>query len=105
MIHRQGIHVLVDLSGHTAHNRLPVFSYRPAPVQASWLGYFATTGLPEMDYFLGDPYTVTRIRTTPFLGANLESARNMVMSCATEPANSDFAAPSSKEWVCHLWQL
>ena len=57
LIHQAGIHVLIDLSGHTAHNRLPVFSFKPAPTQVSWLGYFATTGLPEMDYFLGDPYT------------------------------------------------
>ncbi len=56
LIRENGIHVLIDLSGHTAYNRLPVFSYRPARVQATWLGYFATTGLPEMDYFLGDPW-------------------------------------------------
>ena len=54
LIHQQGIHVLIDLSGHTANNRLPVFAYKPAPVQVSWLGLPMTTGIPEMDYVLGD---------------------------------------------------
>jgi predicted O-linked N-acetylglucosamine transferase (SPINDLY family) len=56
LVYDDGIHVLIDLSGHTAHNRLPVFASRPAPVQVSWLGYFATTGLNEIDYLLGDNY-------------------------------------------------
>ncbi len=44
------IDVLVDLSGHTGGNRLPVFARKPAPVSASWFGYMNTTGLTTIDY-------------------------------------------------------
>lgn len=54
LIHDDGVHVLLDLSGHSQHNRLPLFAWKPTPVQASWLGYFASTGVAEIDYFLGD---------------------------------------------------
>jgi len=58
MIHDDGIDVLVDLAGHTNWSGLAVFAHRPAPVQASWLGFFATTGCRAIDYFIGDPHTL-----------------------------------------------
>ena len=54
-IYRDGIDILVDLAGHTAGRTLPILAHRPAPVQISGIGYFASTGLSAVDYFLADP--------------------------------------------------
>lgn len=53
-VRRDGIDVLVELTGHTAHNRLGAMAMRPAPVQATWIGYPNSTGLAAIDYRLTD---------------------------------------------------
>ncbi|CAK0760902.1 protein O-GlcNAc transferase [Gammaproteobacteria bacterium] len=53
-IRQDKIDILIDLAGHTEGNRLRVFCYRPAPIQISFLKYWETTGISEIDFVLMD---------------------------------------------------
>jgi protein O-GlcNAc transferase len=57
-IRREGIDVLVDMSGYTAGARLTLFALKPAPVQAAWIGYFGTTGLSAIDWIVADRHLI-----------------------------------------------
>jgi predicted O-linked N-acetylglucosamine transferase (SPINDLY family) len=84
IIYNDNIDILIDLSGHTSKNRLSLFSYKPAPVQASWLGYFASTGMKEIDYFIADQYTIpTNIEEGYFREKILKLPDSYL--CFTEP--------------------
>ncbi|CAL9174116.1 unnamed protein product [Musa hybrid cultivar] len=54
MVRDDKIDILVELTGHTANNKLGMMACRPAPVQVTWIGYPNTTGLPTIDYRMTD---------------------------------------------------
>ena len=91
LIHEQGIHILIDLAGHTADNRLGIFAYKPAPLQVSWLGYWASTGLPEMDYVLGDPRVFPMSEASHFAEAPWQLPETYL--CFTPPSQDTLVGP------------
>ncbi|KAF5804375.1 putative protein O-GlcNAc transferase [Helianthus annuus] len=54
MVREDKVDILVELTGHTANNKLGMMACRPAPLQVTWIGYPNTTGLPTIDYRITD---------------------------------------------------
>ena len=101
LIRRDRIDVLIDLAGHTAKNRLPAFARKPAPVQATWLGYLNTTGLGAMDWRITDAHAtpqgaLDRLHSEKL--ARLPDSQWCYEPPAECPALSP--APSAKSGVC-----
>jgi len=56
LVRRDEIDILVDLSGHSSGNRLPMFSLKPAPIQVTGVSIFCTSGVAAMDIIIGDRF-------------------------------------------------
>ena len=54
MVRGDGVDIFVELTGHTANNKLGVLCHRAAPVQVTWIGYPNSTGLEQCDYRITD---------------------------------------------------
>lgn len=83
---RDQIDIAVDLSGHTAGNRLTVFARRPAPVAVTWLGYFNTTGMDAMDYIVVDDIIAPPAEHPPYVEQPLH-----LSGCYLTYAGPDYA--------------
>ncbi len=86
-IREDNIDILVDLAGHTAHNRLLMFARKPASVQISYLGYPNTTSLETMDYRIVDNYVDPKGQTEQFSSETLLRMPHSYF-CYTPPENS-----------------
>ena len=91
-VYEKQIDILIDLSGHSRGNRLPVFAFKPAPIQVSWLGYFSTTGVPEIDFFIGDPY-VSPLGEEEFFTEKLWNLPDSSW-CFAQPKNVEEISPA-----------
>ena len=60
IIFKHSLDCLFDMSGLTKGNKLKIFKYKPAPIQISWAGWLASTGLKEMDYIVGDHFATPK---------------------------------------------
>lgn len=58
LIREHEIDILIDLQGQTAGARANLLAYRPAPIQITYLGLPATTGLPSIDYVIADHFLI-----------------------------------------------
>ncbi len=92
LIRADAIDILIDVTGHTAFNRLPLFALKPAPVQVEWLGYPYTTGLDAIDYSIMDEVAVPEGEEVQFVEEVVRLATGRF--CFDPPAEApDVAGP------------
>lgn len=92
VVREDRIDILIDLAGHSANNRLPLFARRPAPLQFTWLGYPNTTGLQTIDGRITDLVTDPVGQTEAFYSEKLVRLPR-AFSCYLPPAESPPVSP------------
>lgn len=93
------IDVLIDLSGHSAHNRLGIFTRRAAPVQAHYLGFMGSTGITAMDYWIGDRFVTPEENDAHFSETVWRLPRTWVSYSGSKDAPETVWSPSNEGTV------
>ena len=95
LLHDLQVDVAVDLMGHTQDSRPGILAYRPAPIQATYLGFPGTTGAPFIDYLIADR-TVVPFEHQPFYTERIVHLPDSYLVNETE-RNIAAGSPSRRE--------
>ena len=104
-IHDSEIDVLIDLQGITSGARPNILSYRPAPVQMTYLGFPGTTGHPCIDYVIADKYLIPAqykpfYTEKPFYMPHVFQSSDRQRPMGKTPQRSDYGLPKDKFVYC-----
>ena len=104
-IHADGIHILVDLKGYTAGTRTALLTYRPAPLQVSFLGYPGTLGGDFCDYLISDRFVTPATAAADYSEAlawmpHSYQPHGRQAGVATAPTREDAGLPADGLVLC-----
>jgi len=104
-IQAQGIDVLIDLQGITSGARPNILSYRPAPIQMTYLGFPGTTGHPCIDYVIADKFLIPEemkpfYTEQPFYMPDVYQCSDRQRPVGKTPAKSVYNLPEDKFIFC-----
>ena len=88
LMFKDNIHILFDLAGHTAFNRMDVFALKPCPIQITYIGYPFSTGLTEMDFRITDSICDSPSISSPFYTETLLYMKNCFLCYDPSPKSS-----------------
>lgn len=105
LIRHHEIDILVDLQGQTAGARVDMLGYRPAPVQITYLGQPATTGLPSIDYVIADEFLIlpemARFYTEkPLYMPDVYQVSDRLRAEAPAPTRASYGLPEDAVVLC-----
>jgi predicted O-linked N-acetylglucosamine transferase (SPINDLY family) len=107
LIREHEIDILIDLQGQTSGARVNLLAYRPAPIQITYLGLPATTGLPSIDYVIADRFlipeaTASHYSEKPLYMPDIYQVSDRKRSVGSKPSRESCGLPADAFVFCSL---